>query len=99
MEVNETPIEDYGQDVLKLDVGKEVHDQGEPSENDGQRAVNNNSRVHIGGNKKSHILNCSVPEIDGDEVLVDVIDDGTAALQQHKKNSRNTEYNLASACL
>ena len=24
------------------------------------------------------LLNCSVPEIDGDEVLVDVIDDGDA---------------------
>ena len=78
VEVDETPIEDYGQDVLKLDAGKEAHDQGEPSENDGQRAVHNNSRVHIGGNKKSHILNCSVPEIDGDKVLVDVIDDGDA---------------------
>ena len=33
--------------------------------------LNNNNRVH----KKSHIFNCSVPEIDGDEVLVDVIDD------------------------
>ena len=38
VEVDETPIEDYGQDVLKLDAGKETHDQGEPSENDGQRA-------------------------------------------------------------
>ena len=37
MEVNETPIEDYGQDVFKLDAGTEAHDQGEPSENDGQR--------------------------------------------------------------
>ena len=35
VEVDETPIEDYGQDVLK----------GEPSENDGQRAVHNNNRV------------------------------------------------------
>ena len=52
VEVDETPIEDYGQDVLKLDAGKE----GEPSENDGQRAVHNNSRAH----NKSHILNCSV---------------------------------------
>ena len=67
VEVDETPIEDYGQDVLKLDAGKEAHDQGEPSENDGQRAVHNNSRVHIGGNKKSHILNCSVPEIDASD--------------------------------
>ena len=63
---------------IYIDAGKEVHDQGEPSENDGQRAVHNNSRVHIGGNKKFHILNCSVPEIDGDKVLVDVIDDGDA---------------------
>ena len=70
VEVDETPIEDYGQDVLKLDAGKEAHDQGEPSENDGQRAVHNNNRIHIGGNKKFHILNCSVPEIDGDKVLV-----------------------------
>ena len=75
MEVNETPIEDYGQNVLKLDACKEAHVQGEPSENHGQQAVHNNNRVHIGGNKKSHIFNCSVPEIDGDEVLVDVIDD------------------------
>ena len=43
VEVDETPIEDYGQDVLKLDAGKEAHDQGEPSDNDGQRAVHNNS--------------------------------------------------------
>ena len=41
VEVDETPIEDYGQDVLKLDAGKEAHDQGEPSENDGQRSVHN----------------------------------------------------------
>ena len=75
VEVDETPIEDYGQDVLKLDAGKETHDQWEQSENDGQRAIHNNNRVHIGGNKKSHIFNCSVPEMDGDEVLVDVIDD------------------------
>ena len=46
VEVDETPIEDYGQDVLKLDADKEAHDQGEPSENDGQRAVHNNNRVH-----------------------------------------------------
>ena len=57
VEVDETPIADYGQDVLKLDSGKEAHDQEESSENDGQRAVHNNRRVHIGGNKKSHILN------------------------------------------
>ena len=44
VEVDETPIEDYGQDVLKLDAGKEAHDQGEPSDNDGQRAVHNNNR-------------------------------------------------------
>ena len=37
VEVDETPIEDYGQDVFKLDAGTEAHDQGEPSENDGQR--------------------------------------------------------------
>ena len=55
VKVDETPIEDYGQDVLKLDAGKEAHDQGEPSENDGQRAVHNNCRVHIGGNKKSSV--------------------------------------------
>ena len=55
VEVDETPIEDYGHDVLKLDAGKEANDQGEPSENDGQRAVHNNSRVHIGGNKKSSV--------------------------------------------
>ena len=54
VEVDETPIEDYGQDVLKLDAGKEAHDQGEPSENDGQRGVHNNNKVHIGGNKKFH---------------------------------------------
>ena len=34
VEVDETPIEDYGQDVLKLDAGKEAFDQEEPSEND-----------------------------------------------------------------
>ena len=39
VEVNETPIEDYGQDVLKLDAGKEAHYQGEPAENDGQQKV------------------------------------------------------------
>ena len=43
------------QDVLKLDACKEAHCQGEPSENDGQRAVHNNSRVHRGGNKKSSV--------------------------------------------
>ena len=47
------------QDVLKLDAGKEAHDHGEPSENDGQRAVHNNNRVHIGGNKKLHKLFCA----------------------------------------
>ena len=36
VEVDETPVEGYGQDVLKLDAGKEAQDQGEPSENDGQ---------------------------------------------------------------
>ena len=41
VEVDETPNEDYGQDVLKLDADKEAHDQGEPSENDGQQAVHN----------------------------------------------------------
>ena len=87
VEVDETPIEDYGQDVLKLDAGKEAHDQGEPSENDGQRAVHNNSRVH----KKFHILNCSVSEIDGDKVLVDVIDDGDA-----QEAIVATEYELLS---
>merc|ERR1712208_19391 len=88
MEVDETLIEDYGQDVLKLDAGKEAHDQGEPSENDGQRAVPNNSRVHIGGNKKSHILNCSVPEIDGDEVLVD--DDAQVAIVDESSGDMQT---------
>ena len=39
VEVDETPIEDYGQDVLKLDAGKEAHYQGEPAENDGQQKV------------------------------------------------------------
>ena len=34
VEVDETPNEDYGQDVLKLDADKEAHDQGEPSGND-----------------------------------------------------------------
>ena len=34
VEVDETPIEDYGPDVLKLDAGKEALDQEEPSEND-----------------------------------------------------------------
>ena len=43
VEVDETPNEDYGQDVLKLDADKEAHD---------------------------HILNCSVPEIDEDKVLL-----------------------------
>jgi len=62
---------------IMVDAGK-AHDQGDPSENEGQRAVHNSSRVYIGGNKKSHILNCSVPEIDGDEVHVDVNDDGDA---------------------
>ena len=47
VEVDETLIEDHGQDVLKLDARKEAHDQGEPSENDGQRAVHNNSRVEV----------------------------------------------------
>ena len=46
VEVDKTTNEDYGQDVLKLDADKEAHDQGEPSENDGQRAVHNNNRVH-----------------------------------------------------
>ena len=53
VEVDETSIEDYGQDVLKLDAGKEAHDQGEPSENDGQRAVHDNTRVEV---TKSSIL-------------------------------------------
>ena len=39
-----------------VDAGREAHDKGEPSENDGQRAVHNNNRVHIGGNKKFHKL-------------------------------------------
>ena len=39
VKVDETPIEDYGQDVLKLDAGKEAHYQGEPAENDGQQKV------------------------------------------------------------
>ena len=47
VEVDETPIEDYGQDVLKLDAGKEALAQGEPSDNDGQRAVHNNSIVNF----------------------------------------------------
>ena len=34
VEVDETPIEDYGPDVLKLDAGKEALDQEEPSQND-----------------------------------------------------------------
>jgi len=34
VEVDETLIEDYGEDVLKLDAGKEALDQEEPSEND-----------------------------------------------------------------
>ena len=34
VEVDETPIEDYGPDVLKLDAGKIALDQEEPSEND-----------------------------------------------------------------
>ena len=46
VKVDETPIEDFGQDVLKLDADKEAHYQGETSENDGQRAVHNNNRVH-----------------------------------------------------
>ena len=54
VEVDETPIEDYGQDVLKLDAGKEAHYQGEPAENDGQQDVHNNRRNHIVGNKKYH---------------------------------------------
>ena len=46
VKVDETTITDY------THAGKEAHDQGEPSDNDGQRTVHNNSRVHIGGNKK-----------------------------------------------
>ena len=39
VEVDETPIEDYGQDVFKLDSGTAAHDQGEPSENDSPDAA------------------------------------------------------------
>ena len=40
VKVDETPIEDYVQDVLKPNAGKEAHDKGEPSENDGQQVHN-----------------------------------------------------------
>ena len=86
VEVDETPIEDYGQDVLKLDAGKEAHDQGEPSDNDGQRAVHNKSIVNFYTPRKSGL------EIPHAAVISPV------ALQ-HKIKSRNAEYNLASALL